>query len=216
MKKNRLWMAALLAALLVLCNVLPAMAAQSEVIYEGDAQEFVFIPASTDLFGNFKGVMPGDTLRQSIVVRNDASKGVKVKIYLQALGVVEQTQDFLSRLELKVVQQGSSVLFDAPADQTDGLTEPVCLGTFYSGAEVELEALLEVPLSLDNTYQEAMGTIRWRFIVEEYPIEPEDPKPPVTGEQSMIGWYVAAFGLAAAGCIVLLCKKKRKQKPCER
>lgn len=120
MKKNRLWMAALLAALLVLCNALPAMAAQSEVIYEGDAQEFVFIPASTDLFGNFKGVMPGDTLKQSIVVRNDASKGVKVKIYLQALGVVEQTQDFLSQLKLKVVQQGSSVLFDAPADQTDG------------------------------------------------------------------------------------------------
>lgn len=59
---------------------------------------------------------------------------------------------------------------------------------------MELEALLEVPLSLDDTYQEAMGTIRWRFIVEEYPVEPEDPKPPVTGEQSMIGWYVAAFG----------------------
>lgn len=100
------------------------------------------------------------------------------------------------------------MLFDAPADQTAGLTDPVCLGTFYSGAEVELEALLEVPITLDDTYQDAMGTIRWVFTVEEYPIEPTDPKPPVTGEQSAIGWYVAALALAAAGLIVLLRKKK--------
>ena len=90
-----------------------------------------------------------------------------MKIYLQAQGVVEQTQDFLSQLKLKVVQQGSNVLFDAPADQTAGLTDPVCLGTFYSGAEVELEALLEVPITLDDTYQEAMGPIRWVLTVEE-------------------------------------------------
>ena len=184
----------------------------SQVIYEGDAQKFVFVPASTDLFGNFKGVMPGDALSQKITVRNNASNGVKVKIYLQAQGVVEQTQDFLSQLKLKVVQQGSNVLFDAPADQTAGLTDPVCLGTFYSGAEVELEALLEVPLTLDDTYQDAMGTIRWVFTVEEYPIEPTDPKPPVTGEQSAIGWYVAALALAAAGLIVLLRKKKADRK----
>lgn len=209
--KKRSWMiVALLTVLMMVCGLTPALASSetSQVIYEGDAQKFVFVPASTDLFGNFKGVMPGDALSQKITVRNNASNGVKVKIYLQAQGVVEQTQDFLSQLKLKVVQQGSNVLFDAPADQTAGLTDPVCLGTFYSGAEVELEALLEVPITLDDTYQDAMGTIRWVFTVEEYPIEPTDPKPPVTGEQSAIGWYVAALALAAAGLIVLLRKKK--------
>lgn len=209
--KKRSWMiVALLTVLMMVCSLTSALASSetSQVIYEGDAQKFVFVPASTDLFGNFKGVMPGDVLSQKITVRNNASNGVKVKIYLQAQGVVEQTQDFLSQLKLKVVQQGSNVLFDAPADQTAGLTDPVCLGTFYSGAEVELEALLEVPITLDDTYQDAMGTIRWVFTVEEYPIEPTDPKPPVTGEQSAIGWYVAALALAAAGLIVLLRKKK--------
>ena len=209
--KKRSWMiVALLTVLMMVCSLTPALASSetSQVIYEGDAQKFVFVPASTDLFGNFKGVMPGDVLSQKITVRNKASNGVKVKIYLQAQGVVEQTQDFLSQLKLKVVQQGSNVLFDAPADQTAGLTDPVCLGTFYSGAEVELEALLEVPITLYDTYQDAMGTIRWVFTVEEYPIEPTDPKPPVTGEQSAIGWYVAALALAAAGLIVLLRKKK--------
>ena len=168
--KKRSWMiVALLTVLMMVCSLTPALASSetSQVIYEGDAQKFVFVPASTDLFGNFKGVMPGDALSQKITVRNNASNGVKVKIYLQAQGVVEQTQDFLSQLKLKVVQQGSNVLFDAPADQTAGLTDPVCLGTFYSGAEVELEALLEVPITLDDTYQDAMGTIRWVFTVEE-------------------------------------------------
>ena len=42
--------------------VMPAFAAESSVSYDGDAKKFVFVPKNTDLFGNFKNVMPGDTL----------------------------------------------------------------------------------------------------------------------------------------------------------
>ena len=53
----------LLALLLVMSN-LAALAAN--VNYEGGAEKFVFLPGSelsdTDLFENFKGVLPGDVL----------------------------------------------------------------------------------------------------------------------------------------------------------
>ena len=43
----------------------------------------MFVPESTDLFGNFKGVIPGDVLEQEIAVGN-AQGGVPVKLYLRA------------------------------------------------------------------------------------------------------------------------------------
>lgn len=35
-----------------------AEAAASSVVYDRGARSFVFVPESTDLFGNFKGIMP--------------------------------------------------------------------------------------------------------------------------------------------------------------
>ena len=73
-----------LLALALMTVVSVVVLADSGVTYEGSAREFVFVPGSqdspTDLFENFKNVMPGDSVEQKITVRNDASKKVKVKL----------------------------------------------------------------------------------------------------------------------------------------
>ena len=50
----------------------------SEVTYSGNSGDFVFTPGSdyspTDLFSNFKSVMPGDNITQGITVKNEAEK----------------------------------------------------------------------------------------------------------------------------------------------
>ena len=206
----------LVVLVLVLSMAVPAAAA-GKVTYDGDAQDFIFEPGSehspTDLFDEFKNVMPGDKLTQRITVKNDASKEVKVKIYMRSLGAHEDSVEFLSKLHLTVAAVGAEetrYMFDAAANETDGLTDWVLLGTLYSGGEVELEVTLEIPLDLGNEFQHAIGYLDWQFMVEEFEIEPDDPEPPKTGDMAKPLLY-AALMVASLSAVVLLFLIKRKK-----
>ena len=212
---------ALLTAFAVaLSPAMPVYAADGKVTYGGNAGSFIFEPGSehslTDLFPHFKGVMPGDTLTQKITVKNNADNKVKVKIYLRSLGAHANSVAFLSRLRLEVTASNENemaYMFDAAADETAQLTDRVCLGTLYSGGEVDLDITLHIPTELDNAFQNEIGYLDWEFTVEEFPVEEDDPKAPQTGESSRLGLWVALAFLSAAILIILsLLKRREKEK----
>lgn len=207
----------LLALTVIFSAALTVMAADGNVIYSGDSGSFIFQPGSeyspTDLFPDFKDVMPGDVLTQRIAVRNDASNQVKVKIYMRALGAQPESEEFLSQLKLKVTQDTENVMFDAAASETAQLTEWLCLGTLYSGGETELNVELTVPVTLDNTFKNQIGYLDWEFMVEEYPVEPSDPIIP-TGDNTPLVLYGTLAVVSAAAVtvlLVLLLRKKEKK-----
>ena len=209
----------LLSVLLICSMAASALAAQGNVIYSGDSGNFIFQPGSeyspTDLFPDFKNVMPGDTLSQKITVRNDASNQVKVKIYMRALGAYEDSEAFLSQLKLRVSQDTEYVLFDAAAHEPAQLSEWICLGTLYSGGQTELNVHLEVPVTLDNQFKNQIGYLDWEFMVEEYPVEPTDPPVPPTGDETPIGLYAAMTAVSAAAVVVLILLLRKKEKNTE-
>lgn len=217
MKKTRKFSLSLFLALMMVLAMAVTAFAEGAVTYDGDAQKFIFEPGSkyspTDLFTDFKDVMPGDSITQKVQIKNSVSNNVKIKLYMRSLGAQEDSKDFLSQLRLNVAQNGTSNLFDAPADQTAQLTDWVYLGTFYSGAEIDLNITLDVPAQLGNEYQKSIGYRDWQFKVEELPVEPDDPKPPQTGDNGLTALWLSLVAVGAACiCIVFASKKKRAAK----
>ena len=206
----------LVAALLTV----PAAATEGNIIYSEEARECIFGPGSeyspTDLFPNFKDVMPGDTLEQIILVKNDRDKGVKIKIYMRALGGHPQSDEFLSQLSLRVESKEDEIMFDAAAHESAQLSDWVCLGTLYSGGELELKVILDVPVTLDNSFMNYVGYMSgyldWEFAIEEFPVEPDDPKPPETGDDADLTRYVILAGASAAALVILFLLSRKKKK----
>ena len=210
MKRTARLFAFLIVAVMLFAGAMPAFAYNGEVVYDGNAKDFVFAPGSsyspTDLFPDLKDVMPGDSITQKITVRNTADKNVRVKIYLRSLGAQEGTDDFLSQLSLKVVDSSNKEMFNAPADQTDGLTDWVLFGTLESGGQTDLTVQLDVPTTIGNEFSGAVGYIDWEFKVEEIPVEPEPP----TGDITTVWPWIAA-GSAVVVALVLLIVFRRKK-----
>lgn len=184
----------LAAAALAMGCVSVAFADDSSVTFKDHDEAFVFMNGTewhaTDLFDNFKGVMPGDNLRQLVTVTNEDPDGRTVKIYMRAEAhdeegnplatavaedeTVASMQDFLAQMHMTVACEGS-VIFDGQPHVEDGLSEYVLLGEFATGESKTLEVTLSVPLEMGNDYAYREGEVDWVFYVEE----PDIPLPPV-------------------------------------
>jgi len=210
----------LITTLLLICILgTTALAQNSNVTYSGDAGEFIFVPGSdyslTDLFPNFKDVMPGDSISQQITVKNEASNKVKVKIYMRSLGAHEDgtSEDFLSQMKLRIKKSDDNkmgYMFEAMANESAQLTDWVLLGTLYSGGEVNLDVILDVPVEMGNEFADSVGYLDWEFMIEEFPVEPEDPKPPVTGDESNVTAWVMIAAVAFFVFLYLQMKRRRE------
>lgn len=168
----------------------PVQAANSTVRFE-DGKIIAFEPGSvytdSDLFSNFKEVMPGDQKREDITVVNEADDFDYIKVYMRALvhdeeenplseGVadtgetVASMRDFLSQLSM-TVYNGADKIFDAAPDQLNGLAENTYLGSLKKGERLDLSVELNVPIELDNKYRDRAGEVDWAFVIEGFDVE---------------------------------------------
>ncbi len=218
----------LLALLLVFGLSVTAFAADSSITYEGH-NIFGFAPGSeytdTDLFANFKDVMPGDALTETVTVRNEASCCDFVKIYIRAVAhddsnplspavaekeTVTSMQDFLSQLSM-TVWNGEQKIFEGAPQELDGMQSNILLGSFRRNEGATLTVELNVPAELDNAYAWRVGEVDWVLLVEEY--DDAYPDIPNTGDESHIVLYALFMGASLAGIflILLLWRKKKTE-----
>ena len=212
MKKGNKGVLCFLLSMLLLWGCSVTAFADGRVTYDGNAKDFIFSPGSkyspTDLFADFKDVMPGDTITQKVTIDNKVEHNVKIKLYMRSLGAEEGSEEFLSKLYLTVKQDGESNLFAAPPSEPAQLTDWVYLGTVYSGGRIDLDVTLNVPITLENSFQDAVGYLDWQFRIEELPVSPDDPK---TGDTTSMWLYLLFSSLGAIMLLILLMMRKRKK-----
>jgi len=169
----------------------------SSVTFKGIDEGFEFSSSNgytpTDLFGNFKNVMPGDTLFETITVKNESADSDYIKLYVRAevhddttnplspevseSGETAATMaDFLAQLSMKVWCKDVSddPIYSGSPDQLDGFAESVLLGEFRKNEVTVLTVELQVPSDLDNRYLRRTGEVDWIFTAELF----DDPEPP--------------------------------------
>ena len=85
----------ILMVLIVVFSLCTTAYAAGSVSYDGDANKFVFSPgtkdSTTSLFENFQNVMPGDIITEQILIKNNSSDKIKIKVYMRSLGAQDGT-----------------------------------------------------------------------------------------------------------------------------
>ena len=203
MKKSFKAITSLVLMLLVVMSMsVTAFAASPSITFEGFSKGFDFQPGSeyteTDLFQNFKNVMPGDTVTETITFTNSAADCDFVNLYMRAeahdetenpltyseafenadgkdqaniSGQRDETVATMTEFLSKLsmkVWNGTELIYDASPDQLDGLKSNKFLGTFRTGETATLKVELSVPIELDNKYANRVGEVDWIFHVEAY------------------------------------------------
>lgn len=192
----------LLALVMVLSMSVTAFAADSTITFKGAQEGFNFQPGSeytaTDLFDNFKDVMPGDKLTETIQVKNEATDCDYIKLYMRAVvhdengnpltysetfenadgkdqaNVAGQRDETVATMQDFLSQltmriyNGNQLIYNASPDETGALVNNVLLGTLSKGDSLNLKVELDVPIELDNRYTNRVGEVDWVFTAECY------------------------------------------------
>ena len=215
----------LMALALVLSLSVPAFA--SSVTFEGKSKGFALDGhnqlTATDLFGNFKNLMPGDSVSETITIQNVARDCDYIKLYIRAVphgsgnglsgevaeieDSVASMQDFLSQLYMEVYQ-GSSRIYSGSPDELDGFRDNVYLGRYKKNQGTTLTVTLNVPADLDNEYAFRAGEVDWVFTVECYD---ESGKLIQTGQNNWPIAVLLSLGVVVMAAGVVMISRKRKR-----
>jgi len=189
-----------LALVLLLSGTVTAFAADSTITFKGAKDGFAFQPGSeytaTDLFDNFKDVMPGDELSESITLKNTATDCDYIKVYMRAVvhdensnpltyseafenadgkdqtNVDGQRDETVATMQDFLSQltmriyNGDKLIYEASPDKAGALVDNVLLGTLKTGDSLNLKVELDVPIELGNKYANRVGEVDWVFLAE--------------------------------------------------
>lgn len=199
----------------------------SSVTYKNQAELFVFVPNSKDLFENFKGLMPGDTRTQEIFLRNDSSQFVD--FFLKINPIKEEDEALLREMTLVIEEEGVEI-FRESLNERGSFDDYVKVKELLPESEFQWDLTLEVSKDMGNEFMGKEAEVEWVIMIEEIeeeeveplplPEEPEEPELPEeedtddkelprTGEKSE-NYLLYGGSLMTIGLLYLVVGRKKK------
>jgi hypothetical protein len=195
-----------------------AFSSAPTVRYDGKEKKFEILNTrGTDLFQDFKAVVPGDTITQSILLQFD-NISRETDLYLRA----ESTDNAAIPEDIKLKFYVTEKLISESNLNTQGaLKENTLLYKFTQSENVEVKVVLEVPTGIGNEISDMRKDIQWIFTIQEddsVKEEPETDEPapdtgievtvPDTGDDSAIVDYLILNVCSIIGIFLIFFAKK--------
>lgn len=190
--------AAMLVCVVMVSRVPCAWATSDALItYDGAAHELTcVVDEGTDLFGSFKGLVPGDVRTQGIALDVRKISG-QTRVYLRA-ETDASAASVLAPLSLDVTVDDRMV---ESANLADAFADDVLVATFPTAGSAHMRLRLTVPISMGNEIAAAQSHVRWLVTVQEE----EGTRATATFHPATVGSASAQTGDShAAGIVVAL------------
>ena len=225
--KKKITAVCLAVAFLFVFSIAAYAKTDSNVVFSGDAEEFIFLDGSDSLFDNFRGIMPGETRSQDIILKNDDYREMKFYMSADMVEALGEGTAFGAVYQITLSKDGVP-FFDGKLggenDKDKGfLGDDFLLATLPKGesARITMDLYIDGD-SMDNSYQDTAGLFEFVFSVEhDDPTDgssaniPETPQGGgnVTTGDSLPLLALAGGGVCGAAALVgaILLKKRRER-----
>lgn len=180
------------------------------VVYAGEEKGFLFSNSDTDLFSNFKNLLPGCARTQKIRLENTSSE--KAELFLQAEAadqgeMSEAEKELVMKLlseyvEITVEQKGNLLYQGAVGGKMD-----VTLGTLEAGEKQDLIVKLTVDPKMEHEMQLLCGKVQWNFLAKGDDAPIVSGTVPKTADQTPVKALLVLLTISAAWMILLWYQK---------
>lgn len=168
-----------IAVLLLLGIVIRVHAATHEVKY----QEGAFHVSSENLLENNSEMMPGDIQSQTITIKNESDK--TVKIYLQPSVSMQSEESLLEVLKINVLTEEKAFVWTSESISQGSVNEKIKIGEFEPHSHRDITIKTYLSTEADNACRDAMAEMEYIFLAEEVE-EDEGVWIPDTGDKTNI------------------------------
>ncbi len=177
------------------------------VSYNGREKSFVFVNTEeTDLFPDFKEVVPGDVIAQEIEVRGDHITAA-TDFYLRA--EVEEGAAIPESVLLHVYL-GEKLISSSFLSDEKALAQEVHLCRMEKDGTAKLTAVLEVPTSVGNEISDMQQKVKWIFTVQEQ--DSDVSRPIQTGDSNNWNFAIAVNAASLLTIFFILFYRKKEEK----
>lgn len=126
------------------------------IAFEGGAEGIVRV--GDNFFNNWSNLMPGDTLEDKVILKNNYSKAVNIYFRTEVL----DDNALAKAIHLKIYN-GSTLIFDGALNKA---LDEILLGKINKCDSIELSYELSLPAELNNKYALNTAKTKWYFRCE--------------------------------------------------